>query len=149
MGKRKKGKRPAGPRITWETSKNKFLDDLGLARAEYGTNWADGDAKRLREERRLYGFDRRETYNLDKTYAEWLYSHLMLYMDVAPRIVDLEFHKVRVKGKNRTLDWVIRKILRLLGKYLVADAVRDRQKKARWLSKATRLWAKIVNLAWW
>ena len=48
----------------------------------------------FKEQRKTYGFDEKETWNLNYTYITWLYSHLKFYLDYTP--VDLTFHKFKV-----------------------------------------------------
>ena len=48
----------------------------------------------FKEQRKTYGFDEKETWNLNYTYITWLYSHLKFYLDYAP--VNLTFHKFKV-----------------------------------------------------
>ena len=53
--------------------KCKYLDDLGLKIEEYGTNFISDDDSRKENwaiEREEYGFDGRETWNLDKIFIE-------------------------------------------------------------------------------
>lgn len=50
--------------------------------------------ERYEEERAIYGFDSRETWAIDYTFAAWLYEHLMLYKDIA--CVDLNYYKVNI-----------------------------------------------------
>jgi hypothetical protein len=75
------------------TRKNKYLEDIGLQREEYGTNfvWEVKHAAQWRKERRQYGFDSRETWNLDRTFVEWLYARLMMYLEHTTH--NLDFHK--------------------------------------------------------
>lgn len=75
--------------------RNKYLEDLGIAPEECGTNFCnknDKDWKKWKKQRRKYGFDVRETYSLDGIFYEWLYSRLTMYVEVASNVVDLEYH---------------------------------------------------------
>ena len=74
--------------------RNKYLDDLNITIEKYGTNFVpDNDSryKTWNEEKSLYGFDARETWNLDELMIEWLYSHLMMYKERAR--IDMTYHK--------------------------------------------------------
>ena len=56
--------------------KCKYLDDLGIPINEYGTNFMSNDDPREKgwsKERKEYGFDNRETWNLDRIFIEWIY----------------------------------------------------------------------------
>ncbi len=73
-------------------TKCKYFDDLGLKPEEYGTNFvADDDkrAPRFAKQRELYGFDERETWALNITFIEWIYSRCMMYLETASEIVNI------------------------------------------------------------
>ena len=88
--------------------KNKYLEDIGIPRDEHSTNFCNDDKdprqKRWEKQRRKYGFDDRETWNLDVQFIEWLYSHLMMYKEVT--IVDMEKDKLTqvVISENKVID---------------------------------------------
>ena len=96
--------------------RNKYLEDIGLKSWEYGVNWTvDSDKKHLKawkKQRKKYGFDERETYCVYTIYAEWLYSHLMMYREMAFGIIDLTYHTVEFEGKTYTQIEAIEKILK-------------------------------------
>lgn len=74
--------------------RNKYLDDLNIPIEKYGTNFvSDNDLryKTWNEEKTIYGFDSRETWNLDQSMIEWLYSHLMMYKEYAH--IDMTYYK--------------------------------------------------------
>ena len=57
------------------------------------------------KEREQYGFDERETWNLDFTFFCWLYEHLRKYKAVSP--VDLSCKIVKVNDEEKTLEeWI-------------------------------------------
>ena len=80
--------------------KNKYLDDLGISKDKYGINWADyeDDDRQVQwsKEREEYGFDTRETWNLDHLLIEWLYSHLMMYKEKASKTINFTCHKFSI-----------------------------------------------------
>lgn len=62
--------------------RNKYLEDLGIRRKDYNYNIRKLRIKlKLLKQKRKYGFDETEVWNMDLTYIEWLYSHLMLYKE--------------------------------------------------------------------
>lgn len=94
--------------------KCKYLDDLGLKPEEYGTNFIDENDKRndaWNEQRRQYGFDERETWNLNTTFIEWIYTRFMMYKEIC--IVDTSFHKIPYKDQEITQKEAIDKVLSL------------------------------------
>ena len=53
-------------------------------------------------ERLEYGFDERETWNLDFTFFCWLYERLRKYKEVSP--ADLSCKIVKVNNEEKTLE---------------------------------------------
>lgn len=137
--------------------KNKFLDNLGLKRKEYGTNWCiEKKTKRSKiwkKQRKLYGFDSRECWNLNTTFVEWLYSHLMLYKKEAAQVVDLKYHKFDFNGKTYTQKECINIILKACKRYLLADEVSEDKEKMAKIEKdmedAIKLFADMLPCMWW
>jgi hypothetical protein len=61
---------------------NQFLEDIGLTQDQYSTNFVSDDDPRAEtwiKEKKEYGFDSRETWNMDHIFTEWLYSRLMMF----------------------------------------------------------------------
>ena len=57
------------------------------------------------KEREQYGFDERETWNLDFTFFCWLYERLKRYEEVSP--VDLNCKNVKVNDEEKNLgEWI-------------------------------------------
>lgn len=133
--------------VSWDMQRNEFLDNIGIPIINYGVNWQTGDSEEMSEQRRRYGFDMRETFNLNDTYAEWLYSHLMLYMQIVPRVIDLTDVTVRVKGEQYSLERVLREILELLRSGLTEQD--SEKRKWKLIRKATKLWSKVLPWVWW
>lgn len=141
--------------------RNKFLDELGLKKHEYGVNFImkcdrkkdrkkdKKRRKRWKKQQKLYGFDERETWNLYEQYAEWLYSHLKMFLEEA-KIIDLSFWKVEYHGKTYTEEEAIEKILKWTGYFLKNRDREGKEEKAiRKLRKATELWAVTFQYVSW
>ena len=111
--------------------KCKYLDDLGLNIVSYGTNFCDNTDKRYKKwmkEREKYGFDSRETWNLDRIFVEWIYTRFKMYKEVGGEVVDLSYHKfpyTTKSGKTKELTQLqaINKVLNYCEKYLKADFI--------------------------
>ena len=85
--------------------KNKYLEELGLKKGEYGSDYSEishKQKKKFKKQRKKYGFDERETWNINTILIEWLYSHLMMYTEKGGKVVDLEYHTFEFKGKTYT-----------------------------------------------
>ena len=130
--------------------RNKYLDDLGIPCEKQGLNHYPGKedkrAKHWKKERQKYGFDSRETWNLDSFMAEWVYSHLKHYKKCA--CVDLTHHKFDFDGTTYTEAEAIDYITERLGKYIQADGWVDgvTQQEA---SKAFALLGEILPTLGW
>lgn len=129
--------------------RNDYLEKIGLKRNEYGTK-ALGNKHPIKyfSQRRRYGFDERETWNIDVMFAEWLYSHLMMYYEVSNTNVD--FHKIEIDGQVRTVGEIIEEIINLLKDFLLKnheteedDTVHEK------LKRAIILWSEIFPYIWW
>ena len=142
--------------------RNKYLDDLGIPIDKYGTNFIPDTDKRnedWKKERELYGFDSRECWNLDSTFIQWLYSHLMMYFKDAA--IDLNYHTFEFDGKEYIQKEAIEFILERLKNNLVYNYTDDkynlnideRINKEKEIYKgvydAIRMWAEIYSACWW
>lgn len=136
---------------TKNIQKNKYLDELGIPVKEYGVNFMDEDDPRheaWKKEREKYGFDERETWNMDRIFAEWLYSHLKMYVDVCN--VDLSFHKFNLDGEEYTHGEAIDFILERCVDYLKTESWSDEEERAvEGMYDACRMWAEILPAMWW
>lgn len=135
--------------------RNKYLDNLGIPIKKYGTNWLGDDDPRedtcWKQQREEYGFDDRETWNLDCLFVEWLYSHLMMYKEVC--CVDLTFHKFMFMDKEYTQEEAIDFILDICKEYIITlDEVSYTDKETELMEKvrnAIRMFAEIHPAMWW
>ena len=85
--------------------RNKYLDDLNISIDKYGTNFTSDKDERneiWNKQREIYGFDSRECWNLDQIFIQWLYSHLMMYLEYVTGIINLEYHKFVFADKEYT-----------------------------------------------
>lgn len=126
---------------------NKYIKDLGIKKKDTPWGWDGNKEKKVKwkNQRKIYGFDTRETYSLDLTYAIWLYSRVKMYKEVADKIVDLSCHKFMIDDKEYTQIEIIDQILENTEIYLTSSAD-DNMKK---LIKAAELFAKILPAMWW
>lgn len=130
------------------TQKNLFLEKLGLKREEYGTNFSYGLPEKRsilwKRERELFGFDNRETWNLNTNFIEWLYSRLMMFNKV--NIIDTTFYKVEWEGKEITQQQAIDLLIKACAEYL-RDS--DNSEKFQAVCDLMPLWGKVLPYMWW
>ena len=135
--------------------RNKYLDDLGIKRKNYASNFAKKDKIQRFFDRRKYGFDYRETINMDLMFAEWLYSRLMMLLEQTDD--DLTFNSIEFEGQSCTIEQAIQRILKATKEYLYFYEELDMNSKnmteddivsiQNEMKAATRLWAEIMPYA--
>ena len=90
----------------------KYLNDIGIKEDETcipnSADTSDERMPRFLEQREKYGFDERETWSLEFTFACWLYEHLMMYLEIADNTINLSFHKFKIpviQEQNKEFDY--------------------------------------------
>lgn len=129
--------------------KNKYLEELGLKKKDYGVNWISRRDYRLRYfnyEKKMYGFCSAETWNMDRIFCEWLYSHCKMYLEITKDKVDLEFHSVEIDGEEVTQLECIKRIIKLTGEALTDS---DEEVATMKIREAILIWAEVFPLMWW
>lgn len=135
--------------------RNKYLEDIGLQSEQITSNTCgDNDDRKSRwdKQRELYGFDERETWALERTFVEWLYSHLKMYLDVAGEVIDLNFYKFEYKGEQCTQHKCIEIIISACEKYLKAEEDPlwiDDNSVVQDMMDAIKLFADTFPAMWW
>lgn len=134
--------------------RNKYLDEIGISIENYGVNFTvDSDNYRTKEwekQREDYGFDERETWNMDITFAEWLYSHLNMFIEHT--IIDLTYHMVDFQGTTYTQEEAIVFILEKCKNFLLEIHSNEEFADAKAfmdLEDAAQLWALIMPYCNW
>ena len=133
-----------------------FLEKLGVPLKYRGTNFCDNTDKRHNrwvKERKKYGFDSKETWSLDYTFYVWLYEHLMMYKKEAFKVVDLDYHKFDVDGKEYTQRQLINRLLKdlryiMLNDYYMFDK-KDYEKIQKRTERIHKLWGIVIPAMWW
>ena len=135
--------------------RNKYLDDLGIKRKHYASNFVKGNKVQRFIERRKYGFDHRETVNMDLIFAEWLYSRLMMLMEQT--MDDLTFHSIEFEGTTYTIEQAFLCILAAAKKYIRYNEMiwedraglceENEEQIYSEMKAATRLWAEVMCFA--
>lgn len=134
---------------------NKYLADLGLDITKYGTNFVDASIDEREEnwkkQRKDYGFDEREVWNLDIIFIQWLYSHLMMYKEKASQIIDLSYYANYKWGERKiTLEKAIDKVLAATKAILVAEDFDEKERKYQYFCKNIMpLLAEILPALWY
>lgn len=130
--------------------RNKYLDKLGISIRDYGTNFIesrDERASRWLKQQKEYGFDDRETWNLDTIFVEWLYSHFMMYKEVT--IADLSYFKFTYGKKEITQGEAIDIICGMCEDYLTAEFLEKDQHREIFSKKTMKLLGALMPYMWW
>jgi hypothetical protein len=128
--------------------KCKYLDDLNIPIDKYGTNFMPDDdwrAEPWAKEREEYGFDNRETWNLDRIFIEWIYTRVMMYKEYS--VVDMNYHKIKYKDTEITQGEAIDKILELAKEILLdvdnGEMFYDNSREI------CDIWKEVLPCMWW
>lgn len=132
--------------------RNKYIQDLGIPKEKMTSNYNvgfDSRESKWKEDRDIYGFDERETWSLDLSFVEWLYSHLMMYVERC--CVDLEFLEFDFEGKKYTQKEIINYILLCCKEYLLDDSddIQEVNRVTHNMQKAIILFSIIFPAMWW
>ena len=134
--------------------RNKYIEDLGIKREDYGSNFVKKGKIQRFIERRMYGFDYRDTINMDLMWAEWIYSRLTMLMEQT--YDDLTSDSVEFEGEIYTIEQAFERIRKASRDYLyywileyldgkkTEDEVKDICNE---MKAATRLWAEVMDYA--
>lgn len=123
----------------------KYLDELNIPTTEYGTNFCDNTDKRWgkwMEEREIYGFDSRETWNIDQLLIEWIYTHFKMFKERAN--IELDYHKVKFNDEEITQEQAIDIILAECERFILSNDIDSVFDKKVW-----KLIGKILPAMWW
>lgn len=125
--------------------KRKYLDDIGIEHKDTPQGWED--TPKLRKQRKIYGFDARETYSLDYTFEIWLYERLMMYNEV--NIVDTKAVLIDIGEKRITLQECIDMMLDGLRNSLSKEYYRLTDEKKAKADSVVKIFAACYRALWW
>ena len=122
----------------------KYLDELNIPTTEYGTNFCDNTDKRWgkwMEEREIYGFDSRETWNIDQLLIEWIYIHFKMFKERAN--IEHDYNKVKFNDEEITQEQAIDIILAECERFILSNDIDSVFDKKVW-----KLIGKILPAMW-
>ena len=129
-----------------EIQQHKYLEEI-IERKDVVQNWMLPDEREPRWSQQIqeYGFDDRETWNLDTSFYQWLYERLRMYKDIGGEVVDLNYHKFDVDGKELTQLQIIDRLLELLPKQIKSDVWEETD----YCAEICDLWKTVLPSMWW
>ena len=96
--------------------RNRYLDELGIPRVIYVGNFVTEKKVYRMHQRLWYGFDYRNIFNMDTSFAEWLYSHLRMYKDCC--VNDGPQQTIVFDEKEYSIEEAVNLILEKTGEFL-------------------------------
>lgn len=100
---------------------SKYLLDLGLEEDDIPQNLCPDDSRQenWKNARKEFGFDERETWNLNYSIVLYIYTRLKMYDEI--NIVNTGFHKFEHKNRDITFQEGIDIVLKCCETYLTID----------------------------
>ena len=128
---------------------SKYLSDLEIKEDQLPWNWCPNDKreKDWKEERKIHGFDSRDTWGLNYTLALLIYPRLKMYDEV--NIIDTNFHKFTFKDNEYTFQECIDKVLRGLEIFLTKDDFEMIDEEIEEIQDTIKLLGEIWWDLWW
>lgn len=128
--------------------KNKYLEQIGVSDSFYKIPRDEKKSKKCN----CYLF---ETWDLARSWAEWLFTHCHMYLDETLDIIDLDYYKFEYAGNVYTQKEMIDMIIVLLADYLVY--IDSEEVYEAWVEEeiydnlriASEMWSLIVGHMWW
>ena len=125
---------------------HKYIREIiDLKNTPYG--WSENTGRDLNwvEQRRIYGFDERETWALDSSFFYWLYERLRMYDEI--NCIDTSFHKFQIEDKELTQQECIDEILSLC-KEIITQRISDEERVNK-QDKVMKIWSTCYYSMWW
>lgn len=128
---------------------SKYLSNLGIKENQLPWNWCPNDERESdwKKEKKIYGFDSRDTWALNYTLALLIYPRLKMYNEV--NIIDTNFHKFTFKDKEYTYQECIDKVLRGLEIFLTKNDSEIIDEEMEEIQDAIKLLGEIWWALWW
>lgn len=147
-----------------EEGRHAYLNAIGIKSSDpcvfASTDKSDDRQPRFAEERAIHSFDSRETWSLDYTLATWLYEHLCTYKEYAGQIVDLSYHKVKVRRLRITKKGNVKTESAVMSEEEAVDLACDYLRRSlteawddvlrlEYEAAALRIVEKLLPVLWW
>ena len=127
----------------------KFLDDIGVTNRPETMLPADKRQAQWQQERDTYGFDERETWNLQYSFYLWLYERLKMYLLTAGVNIDLNHHRFVYNETSYTQQQMIDMMLERLEFYFSDKYQSNDQEQWPYIEEIAKLWATVLPAMWW
>ena len=126
-------------------SHHKYIEEfIDIEETLYGCCKDTGRDIQWKEEREIYGFDERETWDMGYSFFCWLYERLMMFKEI--EFIDLNFHKFNINGKEMTQIECIDKMLDNCKEIILDGSV---NLKTDLREEVLSIWKECINALWW
>ena len=126
-------------------TQHKYIEEvINIEETLYGCCKNTGRDIKWKEQREIYGFDERETWDMSYSFFCWLYERLMMFKDID--FIDLDFHKFEVNGIEMTQRECIDKMLDNCKEIIVDGSV---NLKTDLREEVLNIWKECINAMWW
>ena len=128
---------------------SKYLSDLGIKENQLPYNWSPNDSRGIQwaKQRKEYGFDERETWNLDTSFYLWAYPRLKMFDEI--NIINTEIENVVFDGNTYTLQQCINIILEGWEIALIDNFQLYDKEKINKILLANKIFGHILHSLWW
>lgn len=133
----------------------KYIDDLEIETI-YDSTKDDDRQEKWKQEQELYGFDERDTWNLDYTMVTLLYERLKMYDKI--NNVDTKYHTYTIGRKEETVQYWIEKMIENC-EIVIKDEVNDKDTLEQYKEKEKikhekhkeiwEIWSQVFPSIWW
>lgn len=127
------------------------IEDINNNKVQHPSKYCSLSDKRSEswfKERRKYGFDSRETWNLDSVFYIWLYEHLMMYKEKAENVINLNYHTFEYKGETLTQLQCIDKMIEGCKLYIQDCETQDKEKIEK-INSVCEILGLVIRYMWW
>lgn len=126
----------------------KYLDQIGIKRKDRPEGWNKPLKRAIKcwFERRIYGFDSRETYSLDFSWRMWLYEHLKMFRKCAGPVIDMTEKKITYNGELYSQLELIDMLIDKLEHWLKDDTDGFSEP---YVPEIEQIWAAVCPYMWW
>lgn len=126
-------------------NKRHYLDKIGLERFQDNMK-NDKRNKKWKKQHKKYGFDERDTWNLDSTMAEILYERLKMFNEV--NLIDTHYHTIEIDGVKMSMQEAIDELLKSLKLKLTDGNLEVAYSNE---VRAWTIWLKLIEkgIMWW
>lgn len=133
--------------------KRKYIDNLGIKYTETPQGWnadiGDNRLPRWEKERETYGFDERETWDIDYSFYLWLYERLMMYNEV--NCINTEFHKFDFEDEVLTQQQCIDRMIEGCELFLDQNKnnIKSTDEEFKKAGDVPYIFAMCIHSLWW